>query len=340
MTNEAVSMNKKSFFQPFLPDCSLVETSEQLIKVIREKTFQYNLDNISRTKAYQEYYLLHPEIKWSFLASMVSRNAGWNMCDLKGAWLPAIMDEKTRRMLFYTYERANWLIFHDVFPQLLIHHYMTQLNIEMFHFFREFFVSAFMQKEWNRFWKEGDKDRLMQSLIINEQNVINEPVIQHPVYKRKVFKSWFFFLEDHLHFSSVIFPTMGGSLFGASVSEFRKLDSRISLGNRLSQILFHEDLYRYFNKFAFSVEHTGSRRDYERFCYEAPYTGTPILRTAFEVKEHHIRNPLVDWTKKRKVKEKWFKRSVVREPVKLNGWYFNKQRQLQKMIKMEELFRK
>nr|WP_240628561.1 DUF2515 family protein [Bacillus salacetis] len=329
-------MNKKSFFQPFLPDCSLCETSEELARVIREKTLEYNLDNISRTKAYQEYYLIHPEIKWSFLASMVSRNAGWNMCDLQGPWFPAVLDEKTRRNLFYTYERANWLIFHDVFPQLLIHHYKTELNMEMFHLFREFFVSAFMQEEWQRFWNGGDIARLMQSLIINEQNVIEEPVIKHPVYKRKVFKTWLFFLEDHLHFSSVIFPTKAGNLYGASVSDFRKLDSRISLGNRLSQILFEENLYHHFKDFALSVEHTGSRRDYERFCQGAPKTGTPILRTVFEVKQHHIHKQPSDWSQRKGVKKRWFKKAKVKEPVHLTRWYFNKQRQLHKMIKMKE----
>jgi hypothetical protein len=333
-------MNKTSFFHRFLPDCSLDETPEELIRIIREKTFQYNRDNISRTKAYQEYYLLHPEIKWSFLASMVSRNAGWNMCDLKGAWFPHVIDQETRKALFLTYERANWLIFQDVFPQLLIHHYKTEMKVEMFHLFREFFVSAFMQKEWKRFWEEGDRNRLMQSLIINEQNVIEDPVIQHPVYKRKVFKTWLFFLEDHLHFSSVIFPTRNGNLYGASVSDFRKLDSRIALGNRLSQILFKDDLYFHFKEFALSTEPTGSRRDYERFCQGAPYTGTPLLRTVYEVREHHIHDPSDDWSKKRKVKGKWFKPSGFKEPVKVTRWYFHKQRQLQKMIQVADIFRK
>ncbi|WP_421379157.1 DUF2515 family protein [Bacillus salacetis] len=333
-------MNKISFFQPFLPDCSLVETPEDLIRIIREKTFQYNRDNISRTKAYQEYYLLHPEIKWSFLASMVSRNAGWNMCDLQGPWLPLVIDEKMRKSLFLTYERANWLIFQDVFPQLLIHHYKTELNVEMFHNFRELFVSAFMQKEWKLFWKEGNRDRLMQSLIINEQNVIEEPVMRHPVYKRRVFKTGLFFLEDHLHFSSVVFPTKGGNLYGASVSDFRRLDSRISLGSRLSQILFKDDLYFHFKEFALSTEPTGSRKDYERYCPDAPYSGTPILRTVFDVQEHHVHTPIPDWSMKRKVKEKWFRRSKSKEPVKVTQWYFNKQRQLQKMIKLNDLFHK
>ena len=331
-------MDKISFFQEFLPDCSSAETPDNLIRIIREKTYKYNKDNISRTKAYQEYYLIHPEIKWSFLASMVSRNAGWNMCDLKGAWLPAVIEENIREDLFLTYERANWLIFQDVFPQLLIHHYMTEINREVFHLFDEFFVSEFMQAEWNRFWKTKDKDRLMQALIINEQNVIEEPVIQHPVYKRRVFKTKLFFLEDHLHFSSVLFPTRGGNLYGASVSDFRRLDSRIALGSRLSQILFKDDLYYYFREFALSTEPTGSRRDYERFCTNAPVTGTPLLRAVYDVREHHIHKRSGDWSKKTKVKRKWFQQSKFKEPVKLTDWYFNKQTQLHKLISFEKLF--
>ncbi|MGD7021972.1 DUF2515 family protein [Rossellomorea vietnamensis] len=340
MTNGAVNMAKISFFHGFLPECSLAETPEQIIRTIREQTFRYNRDNISRTKAYQEYYLLHPEIKWSFLASMVSRNAGWNMCDLQGAWFPSMIDAKTRKALFMTYERANWLIFQDIFPQLLIHHYKTEIEEEMFHLFREFFVSSFMQEEWRGFWETGDRDRLMQSLIINEQNVIEEPVIGHPVYKRRVFKSKLFFLEDRFHFSSVVFPTKRGNLYGASVSDFRKLDSRIALGNRLSQILFKEDLYPHFKEFALSTEPTGSRRDYERFCQDAPYTGTPLLRTVYEEQEHHVHKQLEDWSKKRKVKESWFQRSAFEEPVKLTEWFFRKQRQIHKLIKLEELFKK
>jgi hypothetical protein len=331
-------MKKITFFHRFLPVCSSAETTETFSRVIRETTYRYNKDNISRTKAYQEYYLLHPEIKWSFLASMVSRNAGWNMCDLKGTWLPAVIDRDTRKDLFLTYERANWLIFQDIFPQLLIYHYMTKINKEMFHLFSEFFVSGFMQQEWKYFWEKKDEERLMQALIINEQNVIEEPVIQHPVYKRRVFKTRLFLLEDHLHFSSVLFPTRGGNLYGASVSNFRKLDSRIALGNRLSQVLFNKDLYFYFKEFALTVEPTGSRRDYEQYCRDAPFTGTPILRAVFDVTEHHIHKPLGDWSGERKVKSKWFSRSKLKEPVKLTQWYFGKQIQLQKMIAVSNLF--
>lgn len=40
-------------------------------------------DNISRTVFYDQFYLKHKEIVWGYLASFVSRNAGWNMTDLE-----------------------------------------------------------------------------------------------------------------------------------------------------------------------------------------------------------------------------------------------------------------
>lgn len=64
---------------------------------------------------------------------MVSRNAGWNMCELEGKWFPQALEPETRKQLFLTYERANWLIFQDAYPQLLLYDYSTKLNTPMFH---------------------------------------------------------------------------------------------------------------------------------------------------------------------------------------------------------------
>ena len=92
------------------------------------------------------------EIHWSFLASMVSRNAGWNMCDLEGKWFPIFYEKEMRERLFLTYERANWLIFQDAFPQLLLYQYSTKVKQAMFHLLKYFHVSSFMEREWNYFW--------------------------------------------------------------------------------------------------------------------------------------------------------------------------------------------
>ncbi|MDQ6599428.1 DUF2515 family protein [Bacillus salipaludis] len=89
---------------------------QEIIRQIITETEKKNLDNISRTNAYFRYFKKNPDIIWSFLAHMVSRNGGWNMCDLEGSIFPHLLESKIRKQLFLTYERANWLIFHDVFP--------------------------------------------------------------------------------------------------------------------------------------------------------------------------------------------------------------------------------
>ncbi len=43
--------------------------------------------------------------------------------------------------------------------------------------------------------RKADKNRLTTALIINEQNVIQTPVIEHPVYRKKVFHSLIFSLS-------------------------------------------------------------------------------------------------------------------------------------------------
>src|SRR3954466_2277733 len=60
---------------------------KMLIEHIRNQTRLLNQNNVTRTKAYLDFYKLHPEIHWAFLGHMVSRNGGWNMTDLKGEFL-------------------------------------------------------------------------------------------------------------------------------------------------------------------------------------------------------------------------------------------------------------
>lgn len=61
----------------------LTFSEQELLNRIRRMTQEHNLNNVTRTKAYLEFYLRHPEIHWAFLGHMVSRNGGWNMTDLK-----------------------------------------------------------------------------------------------------------------------------------------------------------------------------------------------------------------------------------------------------------------
>ncbi|TKI80501.1 DUF2515 domain-containing protein, partial [Bacillus wiedmannii] len=99
---------------------NMVCTDEEktIVYNIKRKIEMANMDNISRTQSYQEYYVRNSEIRWAFLASMVSRNAGWNMTDLKGRYYATVLPQKVKKHLFLTYEEANWIIFLDAFPQL------------------------------------------------------------------------------------------------------------------------------------------------------------------------------------------------------------------------------
>ncbi|WHY75844.1 DUF2515 domain-containing protein [Neobacillus sp. WH10] len=309
---------------------------QTIIRQILSETKNKNIDNISRTDAYFRFYKKNPDIIWSFLASMVSRNGGWNMCDLEGSIFPQLIDAGMRKQLFLTYERANWLIFHDVFPQLLLYQYSTKINRSMFHLLPYFNVSTFIQKEWNRYWKEKDRKRMTTALIINEQNVIQTPVIEHPVFKKKVFHSMIFSFQDWLHFSCVLFPTCGGEVYGASVNGFKSLSKRINLGKRLASILFHPRLFPYFLEFAEKTPHTGSRYDYERYFKVKTLGKTPLLRTSFPVIAHH-QHIYEDWSNHRKVSPAWLYFPVRhRHPIHLTDWYFAKSNQLQLLLSLQK----
>lgn len=269
---------------------------------------------------------------------MVSRNAGWNMCDLEGKWFSQILKKETRKQLFLTYERANWLIFQDAYPQLLLYEYSTNLNTPMFHLLQYFNVSPFMINEWEYYWREKNKRRLMTALIINEQNVIQKPVIEHPIYYKKVFHSILFAIQDYFHFSAVVFPTLEGELYGASVYGFQEVDNRINLGKRLADILFDSEVFGKVIHFAKTTPHTGSRADYEQYMNNKERT-TPLLRETYPVIKHHIHLPN-EWTKHRRVKNKWFKKKITHHhPWRMTDWYLNKQKQLRLCIMFYKLLR-
>jgi hypothetical protein len=308
-----------------------------IVNKIKYVTQLNNKDNITRTDSYFNYFKAHPEIKWSFLASMVSRNGGYNMCDLEGEYFTLLLEPNLRKRLFLTYERANWLIFQDVFPQLLVYDYSTKLRRPLFHLLKYFNVSDFIKNEWTIFWLKEDETRLMNALIINEQNVIQKPVIEHPVYKKKVFHSALFQFEDWFHFSSVLFPTCSGELYGASVNGFRKLDKRIDLGKRLADILFHSRLFPYFFEFAKKQTHTGSRFDYERYFLRKVDKKTPYLRATFPIIPHHIHEKN-DWSMEKRIPKSWLHGRVKhRHPIHITDWYEKKQNQLKAMAALKRL---
>ncbi|WP_138417038.1 DUF2515 family protein [Aquibacillus sediminis] len=283
------------------------------VDYINRITTQLNYDNISRTKAYQTFYRLFPEIKWAFLASMVSRNAGWNMTDLQTRPFKTILSSRIRKQLFSTYERANWLIFSDAYPQLLIYQLSSQLKQPLFHLLMKLSISRFMVREWIHFWYNQDTDRLMTALIINEQNVIQSPVTKHPFFKRHVFRNWPYVIQDLFQLNTVLFPSRSGYAFGINVHDFGSTSKRITLGKKLAAVLFHDDYYPALYDFAIHTEHTGSRYDYEQYFYpRIKFTGNPTLRIVYPAISHQdkIRK---DWYVMRGCKHKWW------EPVSMDG---------------------
>ncbi|WP_243847091.1 DUF2515 family protein [Thalassobacillus devorans] len=279
-----------------------------IFQQVTNKTARYNSDNITRTNAYQNFYLKNKEIRWAFLASMVSRNAGWNMTDLAIQPLITLLTDKQRWMLFSTYERANWLIFSDAYPQLLLYQLSKEKRTPLFHLLNKFHVSQFMINEWLRFWETKDKSRLVKALIINEQNVIENPVIQQPWYQEKVFHQWPYMLESIFRLNVVLLPGESGILYGLPIYRFTHLDQRISIGNTLADMLFHPDFYPGFLNFALTVKPTGSRKDYEQF-FRNSMVAAPPLQEVYAIVQHQD-NIREDWFRLRGLKQKWWQNSL------------------------------
>lgn len=275
----------------------------QLLASIEEKTATANLDNIRRTMAYQAFYERNPEIKWAFLASMVSRNAGWNMTDLQLDMFQSLLSSRIRKQLFSLYERANWLIFSDAYPQLLLYEAHKKGQIDMVEHLRHFRVSVFMEETWQRYLKEGDRKQLLYCLIINEQHVIGSPVIVQPFYKNHIFSRWPYQLQDLFRLNAVFFPTLDGNLYGLYAHHFTSVDERIEIGKKLSQLLFDEQLHPAFLQFAKLAPYTGSRDDYEHFG-RFRTTGSSPLRTCYPVISHED-NIRRDWYKYGGIKRSW-----------------------------------
>ncbi|WP_338324503.1 DUF2515 domain-containing protein [Anaerobacillus alkaliphilus] len=311
---------------------------KKYIELIKKITEQGNIDNISRTVFYDDFYLRNKEIIWAYLASIVSRNAGWNMTDLESEVFRELIPQDYREILYLTYERANWLIFLDAFPQLCLYEISKNAGKPLFHLLKFFHVSKFMEEKWQEFWVHKDINRLCTALIINEQHVIQKPVIDDPFYSDKVFRSLPYVIEDKLHFSTVFFPTLKGKLYGYSVHGFTKVRNRIELGKRLAWLLFHPQYRQEIRKFASKVKHTGSRYDYERYVKKIKRKRTPTLRSTYPVIAHH-RSNLSDWysEKQQKKIEQYFLPPKVIRKVDLTDWYYKKQQQLELAAKIEHV---
>ncbi|MFB4165303.1 DUF2515 family protein [Alteribacillus sp. JSM 102045] len=257
--------NKISSF----PKHKLSKEERKLIDDINVTTNQWNINNVTRTKAYLNFFLRHPEIHWAFLGHMVSRNGGWYMTDLKGDLLTRLLSEKEQKNFFLFLERGNWLVFQDVYPQFLLYQKSLRTNKNHFYLLPYFDVSTFMETIWNFFWKHGDCNLLAIAMVINEQSYLEKRVIKHHHYKNTVLNTLGFKLYSFLRFNHIIFPfykndtTDKPSLIGDTLHYFGSLHERIMLGKRLYSLLFqYPPALHGVLCWATQHSHTGSRKDY------------------------------------------------------------------------------
>ncbi|MDP4169358.1 MAG: DUF2515 family protein [Bacillota bacterium] len=245
---------------------TLTSDELKLVNQIKEKTKKFNRNNLTRTKAYLDFYNNHPEIHWSFLAHMVSRNGGWNMTDLKGEFLAKLMSMKDRITFFSFIERANWLIFKDAFPQLLLYEETLKRHKDLTHLISHFDVSRFMESIWKHFLHFNDSAILTLGLIINEQNYIEKRIVQHNEMKKEVFGTLEFLLQDLLSLNQILFPYDNNGLVklaGLTVHHFESLHTRIQIGKKLYSVLFSDgSVSLQVHNWAKRNPHTGSRKDY------------------------------------------------------------------------------
>ncbi|NIK11032.1 DUF2515 family protein [Alkalibacillus almallahensis] len=274
---------------------------------LEEQTANFNIDNIARTHAYWQFYVNHPEIKWSFLASTVSRNAGWNMTDLTLPVYKTLLSEQDRKALFLTYESINWFIFRDAYPQLLVYEQSKLQGRPLFFLLKYFGVSSFMEQEWYHFYQTKDSERLLTAQIINEQQLIQQPIIKNNPYQRKVFKQLPYYIQSILHLNSILIPTMQGKVYGLNVPPFQNVTNRIRFGKQVANILFYPYLYPLFYDFCNQVDIIGSRKAYEQFTLSNVETVSEPLRECYTRIDHSITYNMSDWVKDTRIKRKWWK---------------------------------
>lgn len=261
-----------------------------LVAQIRRQTDIANRNNVTRTQAYLNFYRQHEEVHWALLAHLVSRNGGWNMTDLKGEWLPAILDEAEIEPFFWMLERSNWLIFYDAYPQLLLYAEMKRRGEDLTSLLAPLGVSVFMQPYWQGFLASGDSSRLTRALIVNEQQYIEQRVVHKPFTMKRIFSTYAFFTQSLFSLNQILFPYKAHptdkrlSIAGVNVHHFPDLIQRIAIGKTLYQLLFADrQRLEKMRTFCTRIPHTGSRADYW------PHLFTPRRRSRQADKGYELR---------------------------------------------------
>ncbi|WP_246001189.1 DUF2515 family protein [Oceanobacillus piezotolerans] len=256
-------LTKKS--RPTIQKHQLNDMENELIQYILRETKNRNVNNVTRTNSYLDFYKRFPEIHWAFLGHMVSRNGGWNMTDLKGSLLTRLLSSEEQEAFFTFLERGNWLIFQDIYPQLLLYEESVKRNTNLFYLLPFFHVSFFMRVIWDYFYVIKDRFLLTVALIVNEQSYLEKRVIQNAHYKSTVLETLEFKLQELLSLNQIIFPSLdrkGIKIIGQTIHQFASLHDRILLGKRLYELLFDRENFFSIYKWATQHPHTGSRKDF------------------------------------------------------------------------------
>ncbi|WHY89053.1 DUF2515 domain-containing protein [Neobacillus novalis] len=281
---------KKKNSNNFVTSHHLTLSDRRLLEKIRGVTAEHNLNNVTRTKAYLDFYLHHSEIQWAFLGHMVSRNGGWNMTDLKGEFLTRLLSKKEQNSFYKFLERGNWLIFQDVYPQFLLYKESLKQNKPLFYLLSYLNISTFMETIWYHFWKNQDTYILCIALVINEQSYLEKRVVQNPVYQKEVLNKFEFMLQDWLSFNHILFPYDDGELAGQTLHHFESVNERILLGKRLYSVLFkNNDFLKGAVEWAKSHPHTGSRKDYWPHLFNNIKEGLPGFTYPIRLKACQLR---------------------------------------------------
>ena len=195
-------------------------------RIIRDRP-KLNLNNVTRTNYYLQYWQAHPEIPWALLAHLVSRNAGYQMSDMARykaegyivsgfpvPWPPLrsmLMMRSLVRASFALLEEANFLIFRDIYPQLeayALAKQNPQVYEDIFNGLAQdsetFGIDQFAVDQWLVFfnaaqgaefflpnwWDAPEVERHSFSLICNEQNQIEDRLVNDPDHRYLGWAAW------------------------------------------------------------------------------------------------------------------------------------------------------
>ena len=111
----------------------LTKEEQLIINKIKIQTEQLNKNNVTRTRAYYQFYIQYPEIHWALLGHMVSRNGGWNMTDLKGDLYTRILSEKDR-FIFFLFRKRELAYFPRCIPSILLYEQSVKRSKSYFTF--------------------------------------------------------------------------------------------------------------------------------------------------------------------------------------------------------------